>query len=266
MRKIDTKRWIAAAFATLSLAGALHAETPAGASVSVVFNPPEGWRFANRESLPPVIKTMVIGEGSRNLPPSICLGIEPFDGTVQEYIRQVVKPANKKHGIEWRDLGKIKTEAGNALLTQLDMQTEWGEIREMQVFLVKEGNAYILTSAALKEEFPKFYKQFFNSMRSLRFNSDLIGMIPSTERRAKLESATTELLAGWNRLAEEKQTARVGAVDSDADKKALFEDEEFQTKYWAPFKGLVTQDFEDLGSDWQEQLLNKTLTEQLKLR
>lgn len=136
---------------------------------TVLFNPPEGWHLADAKALPPSVKVMVVGKGSNVFPPSINLGTENFKGSLKQYL-QVIKSINDSHGSEWKDLGNIQTEAGSASLSQVDAKTEWGEVRMMHVILVKDDQAYILTAAALKEEFPKFYKDFFNSMRSIRFD------------------------------------------------------------------------------------------------
>lgn len=138
-----------------------------GALLQASFKPPEGWRYADDKELSPSIKVMVIGKGGYEYPPSINLGTEEFKGTLKDYLK-IVKTLNQNLGKEWKDLGKIRTEAGIASLSQSDIKTEWGDVRMMHVILVKSGMAYIMTAASRKEEFPKFYKEFFASMRSLK--------------------------------------------------------------------------------------------------
>lgn len=133
------------------------------------FTPPSGWRIADNKALPPSVKIMVVGKGEHEFPPSINLGTEQFNGTLKDYLK-VIKTINDAQGATWKDLGLIRTEAGDASLSQLDTKTEWGDVRMMHVILVKNGTVYILTSAALQSEFPKFYKDFFNAMKSFRFN------------------------------------------------------------------------------------------------
>lgn len=133
------------------------------------FIPPEGWKMAETKTLPKNILLMVVGQGGREFPPSINLGVDQYKGTLKEYLK-VVKSINDAHGDEWKDLGTIRTEAGEASLSQLDTKMNWGNVRMMQVILIKNETVYILTAAALKEEFPKFYKDFFKSMRSLTIN------------------------------------------------------------------------------------------------
>lgn len=137
--------------------------------ISIQFTPPLGWRLAEATQLPPSVKTLVVGKGRFEFPPSLNLGMEIYPGTLKEYLKRV-KEINDAKGYAWKDLGKIRTEAGDASLSQVDTQTQWGEVKLMHVILKKDEIIYILTAAALKEEFSRFYKDFFNSMRSIRFS------------------------------------------------------------------------------------------------
>lgn len=138
---------------------------------AVLFNPPAGWLLADPKALPSNVKIMVVGKGSTDYPPSLNLTTERFAGTLKDYLK-IVKAINDRNGDEWKDLGTIRTEAGEASLSQVDVKSKWGTERLMHVILMNDGTIYILTAAALKEEFPKFYKDFFASMRSLRINKE----------------------------------------------------------------------------------------------
>jgi hypothetical protein len=135
---------------------------------AIAFEPPVGWKEADRSVFPPSIKIMIVGKGEHEFPPSLSLGTEAFEGTLQDYIK-IIKSINQAKGIEWKDLGLIRTGAGDASLSQIFNKTQWGNIKVMNAILVKNGTVYILTAAALQEEFPKFYKEFFAAMRSLHF-------------------------------------------------------------------------------------------------
>jgi hypothetical protein len=139
---------------------------------AILFTPPQGWRLVDPKELPGTIKAMVIGKGQGSVPPSISLGVDTFAGTLKDYLKKV-KAINESHGDEWKDLGTIQTEAGPASLSQVDIKTQWGVVRAMHVILVKDGNTYILTTSSPKEEFSKFYPEFFKVMRSLRMNKEL---------------------------------------------------------------------------------------------
>lgn len=138
---------------------------------AVIFTPPAGWKLANPKELPPHVKVMVVGKGNSALAPSISLSAEETSKTLAEYLK-IVKNINSSKGANWKDLGKIHTLAGDASLSQVDTMSEWGDIRMMHVILTRNGTVYILTAAALKDEFSKFYKTFFESLRSLRINNE----------------------------------------------------------------------------------------------
>lgn len=154
-------------FITLLFFNCCFADSTTNETSSLIsFTPPEGWRMVDESKLSPSVLAMVVGSGSKEFPPSLNLGVHHNSGSLKEFLR-FVKQVNQADGIIWTDLGIIRTQAGDASLSQLDTRTEWGMVREMQVIFVQDDNAYILTAAALREEFPKFYKQFFASLRSL---------------------------------------------------------------------------------------------------
>lgn len=137
------------------------------ATSTAAFEPPPHWKMAETATLPPHVKLLIVGEGSYPMPPSMNLGYESFDGSLEDYLA-IVKAINKKKGDPWIDLGTIQTQSGPASLSQLTMRTEWGTMRQMHVILVKDHVAYILTASALQQEFSRFYPQFFAALRSLK--------------------------------------------------------------------------------------------------
>lgn len=139
---------------------------------AVLFTPPSGWRLVDPKNLPKSVLVMVVGKGSSDFPPNMNLGYEKFEGSLKEYMRKIVKVELDNAHAEWKDLGTIQTEAGDAQLIQIDSKTKWGIERQMQALIKKEDTIYILTASALRSEFPGFYKDFFNSIRSLKINSN----------------------------------------------------------------------------------------------
>lgn len=137
------------------------------AEIHAQFTPPQGWREADSSSLPKHVKLMVVGKGAHEMPPSINLGYEEYPNSLKDYLI-IVKQINDTQGDKWKDLGTIQTQAGPASLSQVDVKTEWGTLRQMHVIYLKDGVIYIMTAAALKDEFSKFYPFFFESMKSFR--------------------------------------------------------------------------------------------------
>lgn len=136
---------------------------------SIVFTPPQGWMLLDSKLLSPRIKVMIVGKGKNNFyPPSINLGYEDYPGSLRDYLKEV-KEINKKTGAVWTDLGTIQTLAGIASLSQVDLETEWGEVRMMHVMLIEDKILYVLTAASLKDEFSSFLPTMLSAMQSLRF-------------------------------------------------------------------------------------------------
>src|SRR4051812_11336086 len=85
----------------------------------VTFNPPKGWKNGDISKMSPLIKSMIVGTGKSHFPPSLTLAIEPYPGTLKEYLT-IVKKINEKEKTDWKDLGKINTKAGEGSLSQFD--------------------------------------------------------------------------------------------------------------------------------------------------
>ncbi len=213
---------------------------------TVSFDPPTGWRLADSTKLPGSVKIMVIGKGKTEFPPSMNLGIDRHEGTLKTYLAKI-KEINTSQGIEWKDLGTIQTEAGTASLSQIDTTTEWGDVRLMHTILLADGQAYILTASALKEEFPLFYKDFFAAMRSLKLNRGYLEMVKVPAKQAELQKAIQKVKLDWQELAAKNKLN--GAQ--------LFEDQEVQKKIWAPFRDTLKNDFAEMGPGWREFVENK---------
>jgi len=177
---------------------------------------------ADPETLSPRVHIAFVGKGS-GLAPTVNLATEPVTITLQAYVDAVRKIHIADPNAKWRDLGRFDTLLGAGKLTELEVATEQGKARLMQLMVVKEGLAYILTACALKEEFSKYYKLFDATFHSLQEADDLAACYPE-EKRGELKQAL-EGLTG-----EEK---------------------------WADFEQKIIQDFTKMGSYWQILLLSE---------
>lgn len=168
------------ALATLffSSSSLLYCETPMSAlldskeinaedTLLISFTPPTGWRAADTKALPKSVKMMVIGSGKHTFPPSINVGIEPYKGTLKQYL-ETIKSINSSQGASFQELGTLRTKAGLGSLSQVQAKTEWGNVRLMHVILKKDDFIIVATAAAKKEEFAELYNVFFNSLKSLQ--------------------------------------------------------------------------------------------------
>lgn len=222
----------------------------------VLFTPPNNWHLADSKLLPERVKVMVVGKGPSSFPPSMNLSLEPYKGSLKQYLK-IVKSMNDAQGFEWKDLGTIRTEAGIASLSQVDTKNEWGSVRLMHVILMKNGTIYILTASAIKDEFSQFYKEFFAAMRSLRVAKDGFEMVLNPQHRTQLKNAALKLQNDWKNIVAKKFKENE-AISLDNLKEQIFKSENFQTALWLPFKNMLTQKYSDLGQEWQSLILQRT--------
>jgi hypothetical protein len=204
------------------------------------FIPPENWEIADPKSLSPKVKISFLKNSGKGFCPSINLAIEDTDVSLNDYLKAVKIIHEQDRNNHWRSLGKVRTAAGIAQLTEIDATTEWGPVRILQLILVKDRRAYVLTAAALKEEISHYYKEIQSAFRSLTLSNDLFENIPQLERREILKQKQTELL-----------TAAKVYIQASAPGEKIFKDQDFQEKHWIPFEKTVLNNFKDMGAFWQ---------------
>lgn len=218
------------------------------------FTPPSGWDIADPRSLSPRVKIAFLKSTSNGFCPSINLAIEETSVTLNEYLKAVKAIHEQDRSNHWRALGKVKTNAGLAQLTEIDSKTEWGPIRLLQLIFLKDGQAYVITASALREEFSNYYKEIQCAFRSLTLSSDLLGNIPQTERREMLKTKQHLLMQAAEKM-----------LTTSAENKNLLEDPLFQEKHWIPFQQSVLSSFNDMGAFWQLLILRNAQEKLLSL-
>jgi hypothetical protein len=221
----------------------------------VSFTPPTGWMLIDPSKLPKRVKTMVVGKAPSSYAPSLNLSTEPYKGTLKQYLK-VVKSLNDAKGYDWKDLGTIQTLSGTASLSQVDTKAQGGIVRLMHVILVKNGNVYILTAAALKDEFATFYKDFFDAMRSLKVAKDVYEVVTDPQQRTQLKTAANKLQSQWQTLLAQKQKENP-QINWQEIQENTFNSQEFQNTIWNPFKEMLNQKYSQWGAEWQSLFLQK---------
>jgi hypothetical protein len=217
---------------------------------AATFTPPSGWKMADQSDLSPHVKILVVGPKLKSdMPPTMNLMIEPFNGTQKDYLKNV-KKINESHGDEWKDLGNLKTKAGDANLSQVEIRSKWGGEKLMHAILVRNGYAYVLTATASKNEFGKFYQQFYTALRSLQIHSDLLDIIKDSTKREQLKSSIDSVKTAYN-----KALGQTSSQDR-ATKEQVFYSSDFQDNYWRPFEDMLKTNFSDLGDEWKSAVSN----------
>ncbi len=224
---VQIKRILLAIFATCSI----HA--------TVFFIPPKGWEIADPSQLAPSVHICFLGKSSKGLAPSVNLATEPVDISLDAYVEEVRKIHVADPNSRWRDLGRFRSLLGDGRLMEIEIPSEFGTARMVQLVVIKDKTAYILTTGALKEEFSKFYKTFDPVLRSLQETTNLTQAYPlkSADLKALIDNLSQNIKS-----------------------------ENFEKDVWQPFEKKIINDFTEMGPYWQILILNELHTKMLTLR
>jgi hypothetical protein len=139
------------------------------------FQPPAEWELVHPKQHTGHVQVGFVGKTSTQFRPSINLATEKVDVSLKEYVKSVRQLHLEENGTSWRDLGKFSMKAGFGRLTEITNSCAWGEVKMLQALFVKEGTAYILTAAALKEDMIRYQRDFLRTLQSLQITEDLLG-------------------------------------------------------------------------------------------
>lgn len=73
----------------------------------VNFTPPAGWKKCAHADLGSHVKIMIVGNGNQEYPPSMNLVVEPFEGSLKDYLK-IIKTFNEKKGTAGKILERLK--------------------------------------------------------------------------------------------------------------------------------------------------------------
>lgn len=208
------------------------------------FIPPQGWDLADMSKLSHRMKICFLGKSSHNLLPSVSLATEEVDISLKTYIDIVKTDCERDPNSVWRDLGKYNTPLGEGRLTEREVKTQWGVSRQIQLIVIKDHRAYVLTAGALKEEFSRHYQAFEAVLKSLTITEDLTASLTSLEKKELLQKLIGNL-----------QTEFAAAMNTSVSATQAFESKNFQKEFWKPFQQKIINDFTEMGAYWQILLL-----------
>src|SRR3990167_268663 len=163
------------------------ASKPFSSQYIPIFKPPSEWEPALPKDHSPFLQIAFLGKGSTDLRPSVNLSVEEVDVSEKEYLKAVKAIHQAEPDTTWRDLGKFSTQAGTGRLTEIAKKLPIGEMKMLQLILLKESKAYIITAAASKADYMKEQPRFFQIFRSFSLSESLLSPL-SPDSREKFET------------------------------------------------------------------------------
>lgn len=203
------------------------------------FFPPKNWEIATPEKDSKHVKIGFVGPSKSGFSASLNLATEDI-GTISlaDYIKAVKTIYERNPENRWRQLGKIKTKVGEASLIEIDTKTEYGNVRLMQMIYLQNGIAYIVTAAALKEEFGSLTRDFQKAFETFTLTDDLFALVG--EKRKEI-------------IKQNFDSVKQALVETSPENKI------FQKEHWKPFEKNVLANFSDMGQYWQILLFEEVL-------
>ena len=208
------------------------------ASLIYYFMPPTGWELRMPIERDAYIQAAFVGEQKGLLAPCIRYTTETTDYSLKEYVQavreqqlaQAQQPQDR-----WTDLGSFRTKAGEGRLIELELATELGQLRMLQVICMGAGQAHVLTGIALKEEFSSLRTIFLETFRSFATAETLFAPIADASKREQLEALFGSL----------------GEFPIEGDRAAL------QEERWSSLQKLISSAYGSQGDHWQFLLLKE---------
>ena len=191
-----------------------------------VFTPPEEWLLVDPAHLSPRVKIGFMTKSKGGFCPSLNLATEEVNLSLEEYIQAVKKLYAQDPNIRLKDLGSIDTHSGNFRLIEIESTIPLGKARIMQAIAVQDHTAYILTAAALKEEFSKYYTLFDAAFSSLSITDDLTSALTDPTKQKELKTLYQELLKNAKK-------------------------EDFENQYFSHFQDKIVKEYTGPGPYWQ---------------
>lgn len=245
------------------------------------FTPPQGWDMTDPKALPFHTKVCFIGKSSKPLRPSVNLSVEETPVTLKRYLDAVKNNNKADPNRNWRDLGKFTTPLGEGRLTEIEVKTEVGMVRQVQLIVLKDKIAYILTAASLKEEFSKHYQTFEKVLHSLNMTQNFPATLSQESQRIVLQELIDKVEDDFEK-SYHQMTLRKQLADSmtrqffarlslapfckestPLDPEDVLHSISFQQETWLPFQEKIINDFTEKGPYWQSLLLSDILTKLL---
>ncbi|MEI8300099.1 MAG: hypothetical protein WCG10_00615 [Chlamydiota bacterium] len=204
------------------------------------FIPPSNWKVIAPEKLSRSIKIAFVASSKKAFKPSLNLGVEKVDVSLDEYIIAVKKQHTSNRKNRWHEVGFLNTLAGKAHLSQIDTKAEYGDIRSMQSILVQDGYAYVITAVTLRDDFLNYHNEFIKAFESFSISKDSLSSLSSSVLKSCYTKKTEELLQSFHKLLASNNTAQ-----------EAFESSLFKKKHWKSFEKYLSQTFKDQGVFWQ---------------
>lgn len=208
------------------------------------FIPPKNWALVDPKKLPSSTTIAFVCKLGAAIKPSINLGIEPTDLSLENYLKIAKKKILLDRRNSWKELCYLKTPMGEARISQIEQKHECGDLISMQYILIAQKKAFVITALCLKDDYPTFSQDFLKTFESFQLTQNALASLQEIKDQKVLLSLQTKITDDWKKYVQSSKKES---------KETLFNSKTFQKKFWQPLEAEISKSFKDKGLFWQSQ-------------
>ncbi|NGX34472.1 MAG: hypothetical protein K1060chlam1_00825 [Candidatus Anoxychlamydiales bacterium] len=182
------------------------------------FIPPKDWVIINPKTYTPYMKAAFTKNEKAICRPTMNFSIQETDFTLDEYTNEAKRAHEIDPNITYTILGNIDFKESKATLSEVSKTANSIDYKILQLILVKEKNAYILTAACKKEDRIDYYPIFINSFKSFELTDDLFSKISSASKKNTLLQKYNSLITNLKKSNDKQITKNLVSFEKYLDK------------------------------------------------
>ena len=182
------------------------------------FIPPKNWVILNPKIYTKYIKVIFAKNEKTICRPTIILSMQETDLSLDDYTNKAKKEHEIDPNITYKILGPLDLLNGKAILSEVCKTVNTIDYKILQLILIKDCIAYVLTAASKKEDIVDNYKIFTDSFKTFELLDDLFSKVSIKTKKNLLESKYKSLIASSKKLDEKQNTKNLVSFEKYLDK------------------------------------------------
>ncbi len=182
------------------------------------FIPPKNWVILNPKIYTKYIKVIFAKNEKTICRPTIILSMQETDLSLDDYTNKAKKEHEIDPNITYKILGPLDLLNGKAILSEVCKTVNTIDYKILQLILIKDCIAYVLTAASKKGDIVDNYKIFTDSFKTFELLDDLFSKVSIKSKKNLLASKYKSLIASSKKLDEKQNTKNLVSFEKYLDK------------------------------------------------
>ena len=185
------------------------------------FIPPPSWEMADSSLNTQMTHAHFISKAHPGC--SISLSTEKTEGSLKDYIAAVKALFVQDPNARWRDIGPYMAACGEGRLVEIEIKSAMGEMRQLQLIVLHNDVAYIVTTSAPKGYFAMLAPTFKKVLQSFDCTTDPLRALNDKTKRTALENAITAFQTNGKKIESPEIALRKVVLEDFSEMGALWQ-------------------------------------------